>query len=328
MKAEAKQKSLDLKPAAQRPTKAADSSMSTPEVDQREGTLQGKWQHLVQTKKSAPSKADTAIDVVQRVKGLTGGKRVFVTNYPFKGAPIVGGTVIMDTGSSYLVKLSLPGAPETIPEPDVHVVKPTDYIEKKPEPSERKSSGESEKEEFPAPKLKEFEQEATSEDDFPAIMNKINFKAAAKGLTLGDKKSSTSIPKLALACTHGMEQLVNEARQKMEGRTSSFRMKGSRALIFKAVAQTIEQLNAMKKPGEGKAILARLYAHLIAAQLFTEGNNRATYIVIVMLGSMYGVPIPLAKEAATRSKKSFSKGVIAEQYMEMYKKGQVTYKWG
>jgi len=59
---------------------------------------------------------------------------------------------------------------------------------------------------------------------------------------------------------------------------------------------------------------------MIANQVFIEGNNRANYFLLIMLGKITGTSIPAPSSVLSREKTGFWPNKIADQFKEMFGK--------
>ncbi len=161
----------------------------------------------------------------------------------------------------------------------------------------------------------EYEKESTGIEDNIAIMEDIIGKAHSHVDRLSSHTSDPSF--LASMCINVMEVLNNEARQRMEG--SGAKLKSGRIqLVASEVAKLITRLNGTDDAGARRGFLGDFYGWNIANQNFQESNNRGTYIMLVLMGGIYGIAIPSPGRALSREKKSFFARVIKQQFLEMY----------
>jgi hypothetical protein len=143
-------------------------------------------------------------------------------------------------------------------------------------------------------------------------MDKATRDAKAFGENHKDVKDVT-----AEECVAAAFEIMNGVRQQMEGKGIDWRKFPARQEVYTKL--TIDQTRQVLESDDKRAAMATLYGELIANQVINEGNNRFTYILLVILSTMFNTPLPSQEKMANRVKGvGFKAPKIQQQFLDMY----------
>jgi len=153
-----------------------------------------------------------------------------------------------------------------------------------------------------------IEQKAGGDD-----LNVLAIQAAREIRTRDEAQWAT----LMTRCT---QSLAHCARTISEGKGVTWN--GQRGGADTLLTREIQKVLAAR-PADvdaGRRNLAKVFAFVIAEQVFNEGNNRGAYFLVTMLGEFNKIGLPAQEKFMTRNKdeSGFLKSKLAGQFMAMY----------
>lgn len=278
----------------------------------REATIRAqKWAAQPKTGFSRSSSANC----IQMVKGLNVGDEVSIGGAP----PLAGRTGVITAlvdENTYRVRVKIFGerdlhesliTPTALPSSSAPVAGPSTAVAGPPTAAPKK---------YDDPYVLHYEKQ---ERDVRLIMADIEKQTIWIGHKARAYLKIYDNEEFALLCTYLMEMLNDKARKQMEGVAVTLRADSDRRkLIVEEVMRVIARLTSTDDVSERREALGDFFGWSIANQNFLESNNRGTYIMLVLLGTIFGVDVPPATVVLSREKAPFVPKIIKAQYMKMY----------
>ena len=165
----------------------------------------------------------------------------------------------------------------------------------------------------------EYERESDgTEEDSIRIASELITVAKSYGKYLKDIAKYGSSKGLATLLLNYADVLADTLRKKIENTGNGLRRPDLPADIISKIEKTIDRVITTQNIQDCKGLLSRLSGYMVANQVFLEGNNRANYFLLIMLGEVFNISIPEPDKALKREKIGFSETNITKQFMKMF----------
>lgn len=165
----------------------------------------------------------------------------------------------------------------------------------------------------------DFKKESSGDEDNIRIIQELIPIAQSYGVYLKTLLGQGSIKGMATLLLNYADVLTDTARKKMEGTGTYVKDKVAPGIIEK-LNLAINAMMAAQGEKERQEILCDFSGWMIANQVFVEGNNRANYFLLIMLGEITNTAIPSPALVLGREKIAFWPKKIAFQFKEMFSK--------